>query len=292
MIIIRASTIDTILGSYEQLSDVERRIGDFIVKNVAEIPHLSVREIAEGSGTSSASVSRFVRRVGYQSFSDLRLAVTEQLAVTVRKEGANAAQAVSMDDLEGSVNLVLATKITELEATVRGLDPSRLRQAVSLIRSADSVVFGAAGNSINVCANLSFKLGQIGIRTVCPPNTDSMVLASLALGPRDVLVLVSASGRSRRLQTAIDNAEDAGCATLIITSSPASPLARRCDVVLDAVSRDHLLGMEHFSSTLSAVFVADLLFALVLSQDVDPAERATLEFKSLGHDKSATPPLL
>lgn len=292
MIVIRASTIDTILGNYEQLSDVERRIGDFIVKNVSEIPHLSVREIAEGSGTSSASVSRFVRRVGYESFSDLRLAVTEQLAVTGQKEGVSAAQVVSMDDLEGSVNLVLDTKVTELEATVAGLDLSRVRQAVSLIRSADCVTFGGAGNSITVCTNLAFKLGQIGIRTVCPPNTDSMVLASLALRPKDLLVLVSASGRSQRLQTVLDNAEDAGCSTMIITSNPASPLARRCDVVLDAVSRDQLLGMEHFSSTLSAVFVADLLFALVLSEDVDPAERATLEFKSLGHDKGPTPPLL
>lgn len=61
-----------------QLSCAENRVASFVLANVDEVPQLSVREIARGSGTSTATVSRFIRHVGYQSFSDLRLAIARE----------------------------------------------------------------------------------------------------------------------------------------------------------------------------------------------------------------------
>ena len=71
-------TIDTICACYEQLPDMERRVADFILQNRVDVPRLSVRDIARGSQTSGATVSRFVRHAGYDSFASMRLALASE----------------------------------------------------------------------------------------------------------------------------------------------------------------------------------------------------------------------
>ena len=284
----RQSTIDIICGAYDRLPGTEAKVADFVVRNASRVPFLSVREIAESSGTSAATVSRFVRHIGFDSFSDLRMTIASEEGDG--GEGPRtAAVSVSTADVSGSLELILETKVSELRATAHGLDPTAVSRVVDLIQNADSVVFAAVGNSIPVCANLAFKLGQIGIRCQCPATTESMILASLSLRPTDVLVLVSSSGYSRRLETIIDNAEDSSTPVVLITSNPAAPFAPRADCVLHTVSRDHALSSSQFSSHISADFVVEALFLLVMAGRSQALEHARMEHKSLGRDKMSTP---
>ena len=79
-----SNSIDAICAVYDSLSETEKRIADFIIQNTDHVTHMSVREIADKSNTSGATVSRFVRHIGYDSFSDLRLAIaTDQLSSSV-----------------------------------------------------------------------------------------------------------------------------------------------------------------------------------------------------------------
>lgn len=282
--------IDTICASYEQLSETERRVADFMLQNRSEVPHLSVRDIAHGSQTSGATVSRFVRHVGYESFADLRLVIASEQGTT-DDAPFEAATEISCDNIKGSVEYILDTKIQELRTTVSQLDVQTVERAVELLRSSDSVFLAAVGNSIPVCSSFAFKLGQIGVRSVCPATTESMILASLSLRRTDVLFVVSASGYSRRLETIMDNAEDSGTPIVFVTAHPTSELALRADVVLNAVSRDQVLAGSQFSSHVSADFVMETLFLLLYAGEEDAREHARIERKSLGKDKESTPTL-
>lgn len=285
----RQSTIDIICGAYDRLPGTEAKVADFVVRNASRVPFLSVREIAESSGTSAATVSRFVRHIGFDSFSDLRMTIASEEGDGSEGPRTPAAASVSTADVSGSLELILETKVSELRATAHGLDPTAVSRVVDLIQNADSVVFAAVGNSIPVCANLAFKLGQIGIRCQCPATTESMILASLSLRPTDVLVLVSSSGYSRRLETIIDNAEDSSTPVVLITSNPAAPFAPRADCVLHTVSREHALSSSQFSSHISADFVVEALFLLVMAGRSQALEHARMKHKSLGRDKMSTP---
>lgn len=283
-------TIDTICSCYEKLSEQERRVADFILQSRAEVPHLSVRDIAKDSRTSAATVSRFVRHVGYESFADLRLAIAGEQGAE-DDPVSRAATEISPDDVAGSIEYVLETKVQELRSTASQLDAEAVERAVGLVRKSDAVVFAAVGNSIPVCANVAFKLGQIGVRAVCPPTTESMILASLSLRRGDVLFVVSSSGYSRRLETIVDNAEDSGTPIVLVTANPASCLAERSDIVLTAVSRDQMLAGGQFSSHVSMDFVLETLFLLLYAGGGAAREHARLERKILGRDKESTPTL-
>ena len=72
------SATEVIGGALPLLSRTEGRVADYVLAHMDDVPRLTVREVARGSRTSTATVSRFVRHVGYQNFSDLRLAVARE----------------------------------------------------------------------------------------------------------------------------------------------------------------------------------------------------------------------
>ena len=283
-----ASTVDTICASYDGLSDTEKKVGDFIVQNVDEVVRLSVREIAAQSGTSSATVSRFVRHIGYESFSDLRLAIASGQTGT-SSENEELATEISMESIEASISYILDNKIQELNGTAAQLNTEQVRKAIGLITDSNNILFAAVGNSIPVCSNLAFKFGQIGLRSNCPATTESMILASLSLRRNDLLFIVSSSGYSHRLETIVDNAEDSGTPIVFVTTNPASTLAERSDVVLTVVTRDQLLTGSQFSTHVAEDFLVETLFMFLLASEKNAREHARLEQKSLGRDKQTTP---
>jgi len=286
----RTSTMDVICASFDSLSEAEQRVANYVIQNSEEVVKLSLREIASKSGASSATASRFVRHIGFESFSDLRLALAADQAIRA-PEHPNATTEISLSSISASVDYILSNKIQELEGTAAQLDESSVKKAVDLISSSDSILFAAVGNSIPVCSNLAFKLGQIGLRAVCPSTTEAMVLLSLSLKRSDLLFVVSASGYSHRLETIIDNAEDSGTPVIFVTSNPSSALAQRSDVVLSAVTRDRILTGTQFSTHVAEDFIVETLFMFLLAGGKASYEHARLEQKILGRDKETAPTL-
>lgn len=288
----RTSTVDAICAAYDGLSETEKRVGDFVLQNIGDVAHLSVREIASMSNTSGATVSRFVRHVGYDSLADLRLAIAAEQSGEIGGEEGNTVNEVSLDDIPASISYILENKIQELRATASLLDEKKIRKAVNLLLSSDNVLFAAVGNSIPVCSNLAFRLGQIGIRSNCPLNTESMILGSLSLRRNDLLVIVSSSGYSHRLETIVDNAEDSGTPIIMVTANPASVLAKRADIVLGAASREQMMvgtGGPQFATHVSEDFIVETLYMFVLAHGRNIREHARMEHKSLGRDKENVP---
>ena len=280
----KAGVVDTILSWYPQLSDAEQRIADFILKKASDIAQLSVRDIAQQSNTSGATVSRFVRHIGFDTFADLRLALARD---DVRDETQNTEQSViSFDNIPGSIELILSNRIQELKGTASQLTSEILSRAVSLITTSDTVLFAAVGNSIPVCSNAAFKLGQIGVRANCSSTTESMVLSSISLKRNDLMILLSTSGYSKRLETIVDNAEDSGTPIIMVTANPEAVLASRCDLVINTISRDQVLSGTQFPSHVAQDFVMESIFALVLAQSKTGLIQAKVERKSLIEDKN------
>lgn len=278
----KGSVINDICSLYDRLSDSERQIADFVMAHQAEIPSMTTREIATGSETSAATVSRFVRHLGYENFTELRSSMQ-------RENGADAARmpstVISLNAPRAAMETVLMAKNRELLDTLNLIDEAELVNAVHLIEQSVSIVFGAVGNTIPSALSASFLLAQLGLRTSCAPTTEAMMLSTLSLTPRDVLVFLSKSGHSKRLNQMMDNAKDSDTPTIVITNMPDSPLARRATCVLHAATRDKMLNSDLPFSHNSINFIVEVLFLLLCSDVPNFPAQAGLLWKSLGEDK-------
>lgn len=55
-----------------QLTSSEKDIGDYIIAHKYELRDLSTRNIAKETFTSSATIVRFSKKLGYQGFNELK----------------------------------------------------------------------------------------------------------------------------------------------------------------------------------------------------------------------------
>lgn len=260
----------TILATYDRLPESERRVADYILARKEGISSLMAGEIAQASGTSNTTVSRFVRSLGYDSYAQLRLAFARE--ETARGQTTEAAAGISFDDVPGSVRYVLERKKEELDDTVAALDTDELARVARLLQRSKMVLVAGVGTSLSFAQMIATKLAHVGVRAVAPANSDAAGVTALLMDGQDCILFVSNSGASRRLSSIMDSAEDASIPTALITSDSQSPLALRADHVLGVRVRDQLLAEGIVLSHNSLNFVAEVLTQLLLHDSLDAGE--------------------
>ena len=267
------------------LSPSEKAIASYVIDHPSDVATMTVRDLAAETGTSPASVSRFARMLDYRTYSDMRLALGISISRASGEEKATGGK-VTLEDVEGSIKYVLSHKVKELAETTALMDSDVFATVVNLLHNADLVLIAGVGNTLTMGANAAFKLSQVGVRAFCPSNTESMVSVASNLTENDVLLVMSTSGYSKRLVNAFDYAEDSNTPIVMITDNPDSPLAKRANYLIRAVSRDQAVaGNDILFSHSSLNFIIELMFLFLISCWDDPAEFNRLLAKNLMGDR-------
>lgn len=269
--------IQTICAVYDGLTPADQRIANYILENRARIPDMTMREIANECQTSSPTVSRFVKRIGYENFAQMRLelARTESSFSRDYLLGSTTGS-ISFDRFNESLRFILSCKTTELTDTAAQIDPVTIKAVINLFLEADTVLITGVGNTLSVAANMAFKLRHLGVRAIAPSTTEYAASYSFMMTDRDVLVIISSSGISKRLGKIFDNAEDNGTPVVLITSNPQSSFVKRSKHVIMAYQRDRLFAYGVPFSHNSVNFVIEVLFLFLHASSVDAAEHIKL----------------
>lgn len=64
---------------YNNLSKVDKKIADYFLVNANNILNMNIHELSAAIGTSSASVSRFVRRVFGKNFAQTKIEIAKSI---------------------------------------------------------------------------------------------------------------------------------------------------------------------------------------------------------------------
>lgn len=277
-----ASVIEKVLTVYDDLPNSERRIADYILAHPNAAASMSAKQIAQSAGSSAASMSRFVKSLGFSSFAELSLSLPREDSA-IQTEAAS--PAFTLDNLDEAINYALSVKIEELTATARNLKESGLAQAINIIGSADLTVFAGVGNTISLAQNAAFKLTQTGHRAVAPSTSDGSSLIALALTEKDALVVISTTGLSKRLLAVIENAKKSKTPVIVITDREDSELGRLADIVVKTATHDRLLTRNLRFSQNPINFVIELITVLLFHGSTDAVELAKIFDENMVYDK-------
>lgn len=277
-----SNPVNLICSMSDTLSRSELLIGNYVIEHPSIVTSMTVRELASSTGTSPATVSRFARTLGYRSFSAMRTA----LAVGISGDSIPTENAkISFDSMQDSVSFMLKNKVAELQDTVALLDFDNVRQVVTVLKSADLVLFAAVGNTITTGMNAAFKFEQAGLRTNCPTSTEAMASAAINLTDCDALLVLTSSGYSKKLTGVFDCAEDANCPIVMVTDNPQTPLAQRANYVLRATVRDRVFTDNFSFSQNSMNFIIEMLFLFFISGWQESEETGRMLGKHLLPDR-------
>ena len=275
------SVLGVICSAYDSFFEAEKKIADYIMEHKEQAVDMTVGELAKASGTSDATVSRFCRRCGFKGFQNLKLTLAREI-LEEEHQSQEVTNDIDRTDLEQSLKNILANKIAELTETIKMMDIKNLEVILDKLEHARIVQLAAVGNTIPVALDGAFKLNQLGIPAVAG---DIWEAYAFNLGPEDVVLIISNSGSSKRLETLALGAKENGSTLVLITNNRESPLAQICDYKIITATREKLLTEEFWFSRVTATTVIEIIYLLLMAGKKDAVEHIRRHEKAILSDK-------
>ncbi|SER86098.1 DNA-binding transcriptional regulator, MurR/RpiR family, contains HTH and SIS domains [Propionibacterium cyclohexanicum] len=180
------STVDPIeariAGVYAELTSQERRAAETILEHLDDLASYSSAELSELSGVSRPTLSRLYRRLGYESFAQMRSEARRDRGIPL---GVN-----------NGIDASLAQETRNLTQLARLAD-GRLQASVRSMMGAASLVIIGERNSYPVALHLRQQLVQLRRGSYLLPLPGQTFGEDLVgVGPGDTVVLVGLRRRT------------------------------------------------------------------------------------------------
>jgi DNA-binding MurR/RpiR family transcriptional regulator len=258
----------------DTLSAAERAIADVILTDPQAASVRTIGQLAQASGSSEATVTRFCRTIGLPGYAHLRL----RLAVSAerRRNGDDVDSGIAMlGDLDPAdppseiVRKVAYADTRAVDLTLSQVDETELMTVVELLAGARRVLtFGVAASATAAFDGAS-KLNLSGCAATVAHDVHSALMLATVYGPDDVLVAFSHSGRARDVVDLLQTAKGRGIATVVVTSDAASPAARIAGHVLLTAARELRFRSGGVASRMAQLAIVDALFVLLAHRRFD-----------------------
>ncbi|MDF1893942.1 MurR/RpiR family transcriptional regulator [Rahnella contaminans] len=252
------SRLQALQGSF---SPAEKRIITLIMLSPPDVAKLSVTALAQLAQTSTATVVRTSKRLGFEGYPALRLALAAELPLALpNTESPLAADINETDSPKQILHKLLAFEVEGATATAQLLKGEALEEAVAALAQARRIdVYGAGASSL-VAQDFCQKLRRIGLIAQTFGSTDESLVSACQLTAADVALAISHSGETAGVLDALLHAKNAGAATLAITANGRSLLARKADIVLLTSSRELGFRAAAMASRTSQLLIIDCLY--------------------------------
>jgi len=262
---------------YPELRPSEQRIADLFLAAPAETAGLSIADLAQRCDTSTTSVVRFCKRLGYDHVRELRNHVLRDVERETFDTAALPDVSGDIDRNDTLADIVAKVSLAEtlsLADTAKVLDTESLRQSVEAISAAPRVdIFGVGASSI-VGLDLQRKLTRIGRTALEWSDPHAAWTSAATLQPGYVAIAVSHSGATTDTIEFLRLARAAGATTIAITNHAGAELARHADIVLTTAARETGFRSGALGSRIAQLMVVDCVFIGVAQSSYDRSMEA------------------
>jgi RpiR family carbohydrate utilization transcriptional regulator len=253
------SVLNSIRDGYDGLRKSEQKVADIILADPSVLGRINMVSLAEQAGVSQPTVARLCKQVGCSGFTDLKLRMVQEVAAGVPFVPGHVD---TKDDASQLTNKIFTTAASTLLSVRDSLDVTAVERAGVMLAAAPRIEFFGCGTSGVVAQDAYHRFCRLDIR--CGFHQDSVMqsVASSTLGEKEVAVIVSYTGRTRSTVELAKVCHEVGGSVIGITAK-SSPLAKYCDVVLDArITEDSEIYLPT-SSRLAQLAIVDVLAASV-----------------------------
>ena len=254
-----------------------QRVAEQVLTDPAGAARATIVELAERSGTSPATVTRFCRALGFEGYADLRLGIASETGRAARQAGwsVDIGREIQPDDsLERVLHQIMAADSRALGETSSLLDLKAVARAADAIAGSTRVdIYGISGSAL-VGAEMQLCLHRIGLAAWSWTDVHNGLASAALLRPGDVALGVSHSGQTRETIEMLAEAGSSGATTIALTSFPRSPLAEVADIVLVHAMQATTFRPDALSGRHPQLVVLDLLYIAVAQRTHDRSHAA------------------
>jgi DNA-binding MurR/RpiR family transcriptional regulator len=254
-----------------------QRVAELVLADPAGAARATIVELAERSGTSPATVTRFCRALGFEGYSDLRLGIAGETGRAARSAGWTidiGREIQPSDPLDRVLDQIMAADTRAMHNTAALLDLAEVERAADAIAAGGRVDIYGEGGSALVGGEMQFSLHRIGVAAWSWSDVHNGLASAAQLRAGDVALGISHSGQTRETIELVAEAGSHGATTVALTSFPRSPLAEVADIVLLTATQATTFRPDALSARHPQLVVLDLLYIAVAQRTHERAHAA------------------
>ncbi len=192
---------------------MERRLAEFVLDFPGDLPSYAANELAALAGVSNATVTRFIKRLGYPHFEEARRQVRQE-----RSAGSPLFLASRSAQLAQQFSASLGASQENLQRTLARLDPADMDHMAQALLGARKVWVTGFRSSQSFAAYFRWQLFQVKEEIVLAPGAgDTLGQYTASMTAADVVVVFAVRRRPAGLREGIAQMVASGARVLYIS---------------------------------------------------------------------------
>lgn len=253
----------------DSMTPLESEIASYILNNKDAVTKLKIQELADILFISKSAIHRFVKKIGFNGFNDLKVSIARENADLLEN---NSYINVNYPFQAKDNPRQIAFKLLELyekaiKDTFEYVDLDQIKAVSQLIDSADVIdVYTHAHNS-NIAENFQDKMLTIGKSVNCPSSFYNQRLTVLASDQKHVAIILSYSGKATFILPIVKKLYEKGVKVIQIGKAGSNYYSQYVTYHLSiSDSENNRDRMSQFSSHIAMQYIMDVLYGCIYNE--------------------------
>ena len=253
----------------DSMTPLESEIASYILNNKDAVTKLKIQELADILFISKSAIHRFVKKIGFNGFNDLKVSIAKENADLLEN---NSYINVNYPFQAKDNPRQIAFKLLELyekaiKDTFEYVDLDQIKAVSQLIDSADVIdVYTHAHNS-NIAENFQDKMLTIGRSVNCPSSFYNQRLTVLASDQKHVAIILSYLGKATFILPIVKKLYEKGVKVIQIGKAGSNYYSQYVTYHLSiSDSENNRDRMSQFSSHIAMQYIMDVLYGCIYNE--------------------------
>ncbi len=251
--------IDIFKDNYKNLFKAEKIVADYIINNPNKVTLMSVKEIANETKVSDATVVRMCQHSGFDGFYQMKILLLRDIGEGNQNDIA--------DFQDKPIEFFLNRKKSLINTINKEDNINNIKKLVSKLLDSNITLIAATGNTLPVALDLEFRLNRLGIKTFTTSTNERLLNYTSNLNENDFLITISKSGLSKNILKVSDIANNKNIKQACITSEINSSLSENSDITIFSgkLYNDINNSYNGLESHIGEFIINDIIIAFVAS---------------------------
>ncbi|WP_288518159.1 MurR/RpiR family transcriptional regulator [uncultured Holdemanella sp.] len=250
----------------DSMTPLESEIASYILNNKDAVTKLKIQELADILFISKSAIHRFVKKIGFNGFNDLKVSIAKENADLLEN---NSYINVNYPFQAKDNPRQIAFKLLELyekaiKDTFEYVDLDQIKAVSQLIDSADVIDIYTHAHNSNIAENFQDKMLTIGRSVNCPSSFYNQRLTVLASDQKHVAIILSYSGKATFILPIVKKLYEKGVKVIQIGKAGSNYYSQYVTYHLSiSDSENNRDRMSQFSSHIAMQYIMDVLYGCI-----------------------------
>lgn len=268
-------TIQQTIESGNLFTETEKSVTRYIMNRPEDILDMNIREFAQVTFTSTPTVLRVCRKLGFEGYKEFKKA----LIVELENEKHFVRQVDPSRPFRRyeTPTRIVGTMTTlynqSVASTAAMLNMAEMVQTAETIFRSKRLFIYAVGDTQITCRLFANKLLKLNIYPIIATENGQEMEETYNLKREDYALFVSYKGLYNRLISCATILRRRGVKSCVITSNQDSPLVSACTNKIFLPDTEDISKIATFHSQISIGFVLNVLYSLIYGIDYEGHDR-------------------